>query len=298
MHWALLLTIALDLEPSPPRYGEAAKLTIETRNLSAPLRVEVSRTAMLRRVPEGATATRTPGHLELLWPQPPQRVQCELVLRAGSEEDWMSVRAFSGADSADLRVIPAWGPPEHPPDRGKLIAHIAGGFALSLLVWPTLLLIARSSKPVALVCGLVATGLCVVFVMIWSTNYAATKNYRQGSCVVTDRMLVDSSAPKAQRVYAPMLAVDLGGEARIAGDSDSVSYRYAKEKADAKLAQFEIGRTYPCWWSVRDRDEVLLEPRGSHDVVTTLVTAGVLLLMAVPGWIAPATARRKTRRRR
>lgn len=298
MHWALLLTIALELEPNPPRHGEPATLTIETRDLSAPLRVEVSRSAMLRRVPAGATVNRTPGHLELLWPQPPARVQCDLVLRAGSEENQLAIRASSGPESADLGVRPVWRQVERPSSSGKLAALIAAGLALSLLVWPTIALIWRSSKGVALFCGFAATGLCVVFVMIWWTNFSTTKDYREGSCLITDRMLVEHSRQRTRTSYSPMFAVELDGHARIAGDSDSVAYNYFQPQANEKLAEFEIGKTYPCWWSVRDRDEVLLEPRGSQIAMTTLVTVGVLLLMAVPGWIAPATARRRPGARR
>lgn len=294
MHWALLLTIALQLEPNPPFQGESATLTVETRNLSAPLRVEISRAAMLRRVPEGATVSRTPGQLELLWQQPPQRVKCELVLRAGSDENWLSARAGSGTDSADLGVQPVWRPVERPSNTGRLAALIAAGIALSLLIWPTVVLIWRHSKSVAVVCALAGTGLCVVFAMIWWTNYSTAKDYREGSCLVTDRMLVERSRYRTRTSYAPMFAVELDGHARIAGDSDSVGYNYLQPQASEKLAEFEVGKAYPCWWSARDRHEVLLEPRTSTVVVTTLVTAGVLLLMAVPGWIAPATSRRRS----
>lgn len=298
MHWALLLTIALRIEPNPPLHGESATLTIETRNLSAPLRVEVSRGAMLRRVPEGAAVSRTPGQLELLWQQPPQRVQCELVLRAGSEENWLSARATSGTDSADLGIKPVWRHVERPSNNGLLAALIAAGLALSLLIWPTVQLIWRHQRSVAVICALAGTGLCVLFVMIWWANYSTTNDYRQGSCFVTDRMLVERGSMKGTRSYSPMFAVELDGHPRIAGDSDSVGYNYVKDQADEKLAKFEVGKTYPCWWSVRDRDEVLLEPRRSQIVTTTLVTAGVLLLMAVPGWIAPATSRRRSGARR
>lgn len=288
MHWALLLTVAIHLEPNPPVHGESATLTVETRNATEPLRVEIGQAAMLRRVPAGATVRRTASQLELLWPQPPQRVQCELVLRAEYAANWLSARASSGTDSADLGVKPVWREVQRPTRVGLLLALIAAGVALSLLIWPTVRLLSRRSKVVAVICAVMGTGLCVVFVLVWWTDYAATKDYREGSCLVTDRMLVHRSTHRTRRTYTPMFAVELDGHARIAGDSDSIGFNYVEDRAAEQLAKFEIGRAYPCWWSVRDRHEVLLAPRRSGILVSTLVTAGVLLLMALPGWIALA----------
>ncbi|HVE69894.1 MAG TPA: hypothetical protein VNI54_00895 [Thermoanaerobaculia bacterium] len=285
MHLALLLVVSLQIEPNPPIHGEGATLTIETRGETAPLRVDIGQAAMLQRVPDGATMQRNASGLELHWPVAPQRATCELVLRAEYDANWLNVTARAGTSEATLGVKPVWRPVERPARFGLLILLVLAGLALSLLLWPTIRLLRRHNTAVATIAAIFGTGFSVVFVLVWWNDYASTRDYRKSTCLVTDRMLVDRGLDRKRRLYSPMFAVQLDGHPRIAGDSDSIGYRFVEDQAPAELAKFDVGKVYPCWYSVRDRHEVLLEPRQRGIITTALVTVGVLLLMALPGWV-------------
>ena len=298
MHCALLLAVALQLEPSPPYHGEAATLTITTQGETQPLRVDLGSAAMLRRVPDGATVERMESNLYLNWHQAPEHARVELVLRAGTSHNRLDVTALSGRSTATLGVTPLWrDPPSLMMPARRLIPIVLAGLALSLLMWPTFGLLRRIDRTGGVIIAVFGTALSILFVSIWWNDYAATRNYREGRCVITDRMLVfrGGGSKKRPRAYAPMYAVELPGGPRIAGDSDSFVQTFGEGAAQAQLRRFEIGKAYPCWWSVRDRDEVLLEPRRRRITRTSLVTAAICLLLIVPGWLR---SRPRPRRRR
>lgn len=287
MYYALLLTVALQLEPNPPYHGEAATLTITTRDETGPLRVDLGSAAMLRRVPDGATVERTESDLHLSWQRAPEHARVELVLRAGTPTNRLDITATSGTSTATHGVSPLWrDPPSSMPPKDRLFLIVLAGLALSLLMWPTFGRLSRLDRTGGVIMAVAGTILCVLFVSIWWNDYAATQSYREGTCVITDRMLVfRGGVREKRRAYAPMYAVELPGGPRVAGDSDSFVPTYGEGAAQAQLRRFEIGKAYPCWWSVRDRDEVLLEPRRRRITRTTLVTVAICLLLIVPGWM-------------
>ena len=295
MHPALLLAVVLHLEPNPPYHGEAATLTITTSGETGPLRVDLGGSAMLRRVPDGATVERTESDLHLHWQRAPEDARVELVLRAGTPGNRLDVTALSGTSTATLGVTPLWrDPPSSMPKASRLVPVVLIGLALSLLMWPTFGRLMRFDRTGGVIVAIAGTFLSVLFVSIWWNDYAAAANYRQGTCVITDRMLVYQSGVSTKRgAYALMYAAELPGGPRIAGDSDSFVQTYGEGDAHARLRRFEIGKAYPCWWSVRDPHELLLEPRGRRILRTAVVTGAICLLLIVPGWLRPATARRR-----
>jgi hypothetical protein len=283
VHRALLLTVALRIEPNPPVHGEPATLIVDSTE-SAPLRITIGQAAMLRRIPQGATLNRDDSGAELLWmwSPAPQGVTCELVLRADASADWLNVHASAGMGRADLGVKPVSREAAGPARPALSCGLIAAGLALSTLLWPTWRLLWRHSKTVAVIGSLFGTVLTVVFVQIWWSDYAATPDYRQRRCVVTDRMLVYRGSERSSRFYTPMVAAEVDdGRTRIAGDGDG--WTYGRDDAWARLQKFETGRSYPCWYSMRDRDELLLEPRRKTIILTTLGTLVALTIMALPG---------------
>jgi hypothetical protein len=59
------------------------------------------------------------------------------------------------------------------------------------------------------------------------------------------------------------------------------------------LARFEIGKAYPCWWSVRDPNELLFEPRRRGVTRRALFTLAAFLIIVAPGWMAASGPRRR-----
>jgi hypothetical protein len=293
MHHALLLAVALQLEPSPPYQGEPATLTITTQGETGPLRVDIDSAAMLRRVPDGATVERVESDLQLTWQRAPEQARVELVLVA-KQSTRLEVTALSGTSKATLRADPLRrDPPPMPANHVFLLA--LAGFALSLLIWPTFRLMWRHSRTVGVMAAIGGTVMCFVFVKMWWRDYAATADYRQGSCVVTDRMVEYQGHERSKRFYSVMVAVELDGQPRIAGDSDRSNSTEVDGEAYMKLRRFETGKAYPCWWSVRDRNEVLLEPRRGAINRTVFFTVAAFLLAILPGWMRPGFPPRRRR---
>ena len=295
VHPALLLAVALQLEPSQPYAGETATLTVTTDGETEPLRVDVGGAAMLRRVPEGAKVERVESDLHLVWPRAPERARVELVLRADEAAWRLDVTATSGPSTATLRVEPLRREaPPMPADRVFLIG--LGGFALSMLMWPTFRLMWRAFPIVGLMAAIAGTIASVVFVRMWWTDYAATADYRQGRCVITDGMLVyQGTGKRMRRYYWLMYAAELEGGPRIAGDGDRSGFLITDDEGPlAQLQRFEIGKAYPCWWSVRDRNELLLEPRRRAVRRRVFFTVVAVVLILLPGWMeAPVRRRRR-----
>lgn len=298
MHCALLLAVALQLEPSTPYAGETATLTVTTDGETEPLRVDVGGAAMLRRVPDGATFERVESDLHLRWQRAPERARVELVLRADEPAWRLDVTAVSGASTANLRVEPLRREaPPMPADRVFLIG--LGGFALSMLMWPTFRLMWRAFPIVGLMATIAGTVASVIFVRMWWTDYAATSDYRQGRCVITDRMLVYQGTGKGlKRYYWVMYAAELDGGPRIAGDGDRSGWLITDKEAPlAQLQRFDIGKAYPCWWSVADRHELLLEPRRRAVTRRVFFTLVAFVLIILPGWMEPGVPPRRRHRR-
>lgn len=295
MHCALLLAVALQLEPSPPVQGEAATLTVTTSGETGPLRVDIGGAAMLRGVPDGADVQRAEADLQLRWQRAPERARVELVFRADEAAGSLKVTALAGTSTATLGVEPLRrDAPPASEDHSVLI--VLAGLALSLLMWPTFRLNWRLSKIAGLLVAVVGTAGSIFFVRLWWRDIAATPHIREGRCVVTDRMMVYEGRRKAKRFYSLMYAVQLDGRPLISGDGDRSDWSYIKNPGE-RLQRFEIGKAYPCWWSVRDRQEVLLEPRRRAITQMVILTVAAFLLLITPGWMARPGPRHRRRKR-
>lgn len=299
MHRALLLAVALQLEPSPPYQGETATLTVETLGESAPLRVDINGAAMLRRVPEGATISRFESDLHLTWPRAPEQARVELVFRADEAVHRLNVTAVFGTSTGALAVEPLRrAPPPESADRSILTA--LGGFALSLLMWPTFRLMWRHTRTLGVLAAVAGIIASVVFVRMWWSDYAATADYREGKCVITDRMSVFQGTGRGlRRYYYLMYAVELDGRPRIAGDGDRSGWLLNDHHDNVyqELIRFEPGKAYPCWWSVRDPNEVLLEPRRRAITRRVFFTVVAFLIIIAPGLMEGPGPRRIVARR-
>lgn len=295
MHHALLLAVALQLQPNPPYQGEAATLTVTTSGETGPLRVDVDGAAMLRRVPDGATMERVEADLHLNWQRAPEQARVELVFLAAEASNQLEVSAVSGTSNATLRADPLRREP--PPTPANHVFGIAlAGFAVSLLMWPTFRLMWRHSRTVGVLAAIGGTVMSVVFVKMWWRDYAATAAYRQGSCAITDRMVVYGGHERSKRFYSVMYAVELDGRPRIAGDSDRSNWFLTDGDAYQQLRRFEVGKSYPCWWSASDPHEVLLEPRRGAVKRTVFFTVIAFVLAILPGWMRPGFPPRQRRR--
>ena len=294
MHPALLLAVALQLEPNPPYHGEAATLTVTTAGETEPLRVDMGNVAMLRRVPDGATVERIESTLHLRWHRAPERARVELVLRADKAAYQLKVTAVAGTSTATLAVQPLRRDAPSPHGERSSLAVLAG-LALSLLMWPTFRLNWRHFRTVGVLTAVAGTYFSVLFVRIWWKDLAAMPDYREGRCVITDRMLVYEGKQRTRSLYSGMYAVDLDDHPRIAGDSDTSGWPLRDPDAHAELRRFEIGKSYPCWWSVRDRNEVLLEPRRRGVTQRTVLTIAAFLILIAPGWFRPGFPPRRRR---
>jgi len=289
---ALLVAVALQLEPNPPYEGEAATLVIATQGETAPLAVDVNGAAMLRRVPDGATVERVESDLHLRWQHPPEHARVELVLRADTAAPWLTVTALSGTNQTKLDAKQL--ARESPPTPGNRVFPIVTlGFALSLLMWPTFRLLWRHSRTVGLLAAIAGTIAAVYFANIWWNDLATTSHDRTGSCVITDGMLVYSGHEHAKRFYSLMFAAEVEGRPRIAGDTDTSVWTDRDSEAHTHLARFEPGKPYPCWWSTTDPNELLLEPPSRGVTRRTLATLAALLLIIAPGWLGGSGRRRR-----
>jgi hypothetical protein len=204
------------------------------------------------------------------------------------------------------------GPLERAPRRALFAALVGGGLLLSTLLWPSALWLWRfGSRPerrdsgairgvaVAFLVGGAVAG--IVLVILWYSDLEALGIERPATCRVTDRTLIYESRPidterkrgfggtTYRYAYRPLFAVELqaAGESRwvISGDSDSVRHSYIEEKAAAELARFQPGRSYPCWYAVDDRHEVLLRRRSWRTLMPNIVITAVFLALAAPGLV-------------
>jgi hypothetical protein len=282
-----------------------------------PQGASVARPRIPVRHPMGSPVTIT-------WPQlvvPPNgraRVASDVILRYEYAADTLVLRA-TATDLADrteavgeLQVTAVWPPIERPSRKALFATLVAGGIVLSALLWPSALWLWRfGSRPerrdrgairgvaTALLVGGTVAG--IVLVLLWYTDIEAIGNYREATCGITDRALIYESRPidderkrgfagtTYRYAYRPLFAVEVqaAGETRwaISGDSDSIRYSYIDEKAAAELARFEPGRSYPCWYAIDDRQEVLLERRSWRTVMPNVVLSAVFLLLATPGLV-------------
>jgi hypothetical protein len=226
--------------------------------------------------------------------------------------------ASGESESANVSAEPVWRPETRPMRWDLMLLALGAGLLLSTVLWPSAFLLWGLSKrpgrkdtvAIQLITAiLLAIGTCVSIILVWTwwTDERAAGDYREGRCRITDRMLVYEKRPAHDErptafsdtyryQYRPLVAVELTGEqerrAVISGDSDSFRRIYSNDKAAAAMARFELGREYPCWYSIRDPHELLLEPRGAGMWEGRLVLLGVLSLFAGPGLIAFIRRRR------
>jgi hypothetical protein len=219
-------------------------------------------------------------------------VRVELVLRADEAAGSLDVTATSGTTTTTLGAKPVRRDPPQPTAADRTSLPLLLGFGLSLLMWPTFRLVSRHSQIAGAIAAIGGTVLSVVLVRMWWGDYAAGADYRDGRCAITDRMAVYQGSDRMRRVYALMYAVELNGRPAIAGDSDRSRWRERDSDAFARLNRFETGKTYPCWYSVRDPHEVLLEPRSRGVVRRVVLSVAAFLILIAPGWLRPAAPRR------
>jgi hypothetical protein len=90
-------------------------------------------------------------------------------------------------------------------------------------------------------------------------------SYEKTTCIIVDKKLSWSSGSSGKtksRIYDPLVSVRYeakGNEIVSAGSIVKGTFSGRESSAEKKIAQYDLGRSYPCWFDPEDTREFLLE---------------------------------------
>ncbi len=86
--------------------------------------------------------------------------------------------------------------------------------------------------------------------------------YEKTTCIIVDKKLSWSTGKTKSRIYDPLVSVRYkagGHEIVSAGSMVKGTFSGRESSAEKKIARYELGRSYPCWFDPEDPHEFLLE---------------------------------------
>lgn len=89
--------------------------------------------------------------------------------------------------------------------------------------------------------------------------------YEKTNCIIVDKKLswsAGSTGKTKSRIYDPLVSVRykaVGNEIVSAGSMVKGTFSGRESAAEKKIARYELGRSYPCWFDPEDPHEFLLE---------------------------------------
>ena len=178
---------------------------------------------------------------------------------------------------------------------GLLIALVIGlvaGLPLARLAWTKMGSGVRGGFAVFAILG-ITTLFGLTLVLFGTRDYRLLKEYRETTCVVTDRLIVPTAGRSPHRIssgesdqyYRLLLAVRLllpeGGLSAVWGDGDQGSFTANRGNwAWEQIERYAAGGEYPCWYDPKDPHSLAMSREISWwPYLTALLALGLLNLL-------------------